>query len=134
MSSNEPVSPYQVPSLNVLGDELVPCSMDPLTGFYRDGCCSTGTDDVGTHVVCSEMTAEFLIFSKAMGNDLSTPRPEYRFPGLKPGDRWCLCASRWADAFAAGVAPKVYLGSTHRKALEYVSLQDLLAHAVDGHN
>jgi uncharacterized protein len=116
---------------NVLGDELVPCSLDPLTGFYRDGCCSTGEEDLGTHVVCSEVTADFLEFSKMAGNDLSTPRPEYRFPGLVPGDRWCLCASRWAQALAAGMAPRVYLASTHEHALRYATIGDLMRHAVD---
>jgi uncharacterized protein len=111
--------------LNVLGTELMPCSYDPLTGFYRDGCCNTGVDDVGTHVVCVKLTAEFLAFSAARGNDLSTPRSEYRFRGLKPGDRWCLCALRWKEAHAAGVAPQVVLEATHRQALAFVDLADL---------
>ena len=117
------------PSLNVLGTELQPCGTDPLTGFYRDGCCKTGPDDHGTHVVCAVMTEEFLTFTAARGNDLSTPRPEYRFSGLTPGDRWCLCVSRWREALAAGTAPPVVLEATNRKALGVVSLEDLKAHA-----
>lgn len=101
-----------------------------MTGFYRDGVCNTGPDDFGTHVVCAEMTAEFLSFTKSKGNDLSTPRPEYRFPGLKPGDGWCLCALRWREAYEAGVAPPVRLASTHGKALEFVDLKVLKAHQV----
>jgi uncharacterized protein (DUF2237 family) len=115
---------------NVLGTELVPCSYDPLTGFFRDGCCHTREDDVGTHVVCAKVTAEFLAFSVARGNDLVTPRPEYRFRGLKPGDRWCLCAARWREALRFGVAPPVVLESTHEKALEFVTLDELRAHAL----
>jgi len=103
----------------------------PLTGFFRDGCCNTGQDDLGLHVVCAEMTLEFLAFSKARGNDLSTPRPEYGFVGLKPGDRWCLCAARWEEARSAGMPPKVLLEATHIAALEVCSLEDLKAHAVD---
>lgn len=118
-------------ALNVLGTPLQTCSTDPLTGFYRDGCCSTGGDDAGVHVVCARVTAEFLEFSKAAGNDLSTPRPEFGFAGLKPGDQWCLCASRWAEAFEAGVAPPVVLAATHMRALEWCSLDDLRAHAID---
>ena len=117
--------------LNVLGTELVPCSYDPLTGFFRDGCCKTRSDDLGTHVVCAKVTAEFLAFSLERGNDLVTPHPEYRFAGLKPGDRWCLCAPRWAEAFAAGMAPKVVLTATHQGALEYCRLADLKKHALD---
>jgi uncharacterized protein len=117
-------------SYNVLGTALVPCSYDPLTGFYRDGCCNTGEDDPGVHVVCVRVTAEFLAFSKASGNDLSTPRPEMRFRGLVPGDRWCLCAQRWQQACAAGVAPPVVLESTHERALDHVSLALLQAHAL----
>lgn len=113
---------------NVLGTELEDCSHDPLTGFYRDGCCRTGQDDRGTHVICARVTAEFLAFSTSVGNDLSTPRPEYRFPGLKPGDQWCLCASRWAEAHRAGVAPPVVLAATHMSALEFADLSDLKAH------
>ncbi len=118
-------------NLNVLGVPLVPCSVNPLTGYYRDGCCSTGTDDVGTHVVCAEVTAEFLVFSKSMGNDLSTPRPEYSFAGLRSGDRWCLCALRWVEAWRAGMAPRLYLASTHQKILDYVTMDDLLPFAID---
>lgn len=116
--------------LNVLGTELVPCSYDPLTGFFRDGCCKTRADDLGMHVVCAKVTAEFLAFSLERGNDLVTPRPEHRFAGLKPGDRWCLCAMRWAEALQAGVAPPVVLESTHRKALDHVPLATLQAHAL----
>ena len=115
--------------LNVLQEKLVPCSLDPLTGFFRDGCCRTTEDDLGTHTVCAVVTAEFLRFSKRVGNDLSTPRPEYQFPGLKPGDSWCLCAPRWKEALDAGAAPKVKLESTHIATLLYVSLEDLKAHA-----
>ena len=118
-------------ALNVLGTPLQTCSTDPLTGFYRDGCCSTGGDDAGVHVVCARVTAEFLEFSKAAGNDLSTPRPEFGFAGLKPADQWCLCASRWAEAFEAGMAPPVVLAATHMRALEWCSLDDLRAHAID---
>jgi len=116
---------------NVLGTELLPCSYDPLTGFYRDGCCNTDVQDLGTHVVCARMTREFLDFSLAQGNDLITPRPDYRFAGLKPGDRWCLCVLRWREALVAGVAPPVFLGSTHIQALQKVSLEQLQAHAAD---
>ena len=115
---------------NVLGGPLDACSKDPLTGFTRSGCCETGPQDLGSHTVCAVMTEEFLAFTLAAGNDLSTPRPEFRFPGLKPGDRWCLCAGRWAEALAAGQAPKVNLAATHAKALEVVDLEDLKAHAV----
>jgi uncharacterized protein (DUF2237 family) len=115
---------------NVLGSELQVCSTDPMTGFYRDGCCNTGGQDVGIHVVCAEMTKDFLEFSKQRGNDLITPMPMYQFPGLKPGDRWCLCAARWKEAFDAGKAPKVNLVATHVSALEYASLEELKAHAV----
>jgi uncharacterized protein len=119
--------------LNVLGGELQPCSLDPLTGFYRDGCCNTGADDAGVHVVCAEMTAAFLEFSKAAGNDLSTPRPEFGFAGLSPGDRWCLCASRWQEAFEAGAAPPVHLAATHASASEFCDVSALRAHAIDLH-
>lgn len=115
---------------NVLGTELQTCSMDPLTGFYRDGCCNTGGTDYGIHTVCCEVTEEFLEFSKAAGNDLSTPMPQYSFPGLKPGDRWCLCAQRWQQAFEAGMAPKVNLEATHMSTLEFVDLESLQANAV----
>jgi uncharacterized protein len=111
--------------LNVLGGELIPCSYDPLTGFFRDGCCNTSDEDAGTHVVCAKVTQAFLDFSLSRGNDLVTPRPEHRFAGLKAGDRWCLCALRWLEAFQAGVAPHVVLESTHQKALAYVTLEQL---------
>lgn len=114
---------------NVLGTELMPCSFDPLTGFYRDGCCNTGSDDLGLHIVCVVATSEFLEFSRLHGNDLSTPVPEYDFPGVKPGERWCLCAQRWQEALEAGVAPPVCLESTNELALEWLSLQDLKDHA-----
>jgi uncharacterized protein (DUF2237 family) len=106
--------------------------VDPLTGFYRDGTCRTGPQDAGLHVVCAEMTEEFLAFSRSVGNDLSTPRPEWGFPGLRPGDRWCVCADRWREALEADVAPPVYLRATHAAALEFASLSDLEARAVDG--
>src|SRR5476651_2765251 len=121
----------RAPSLNVLGGPLRPCSTEPLTGFYRDGCCNTGREDLGLHTVCTVLTAGFLAFSKAQGNDLSTPMPEYGFAGLKPGDRWCLCAPRWKEAFDAGKAPRVVLGASHEGALEYCSLADLKTHAID---
>ena len=115
---------------NVLGTELIACSFDPLTGFYRDGCCNTGADDLGVHTVCTEVTEDFLVFSKDAGNDLSTPNPAFGFDGLKPGDRWCLCAPRWQEAFEAGVAPPVVLEATHASSLEWVGLEALQAHAV----
>ena len=118
-------------ALNVLGEPLAPCGLDPMTGFYRDGCCNTGYEDVGIHVVCARMTREFLEFSRQRGNDLSTPVPEAGFPGLKPGDRWCLCAGRWKEALDAGVAPPVVLAATHEEALAIVSLSDLRRHAID---
>ena len=111
--------------LNVIGTALVPCSYDPLTGYFRDGCCKTDETDTGSHLICARVTAEFLAFSSLRGNDLTTPRPEYRFAGLKPGDRWCLCASRWAEALAAGLAPPVVLESTHASALRFVTLEQL---------
>ena len=117
---------------NVLGTELVPCSYDPLTGYFRDGCCHTDMHDLGSHVVCAIMTDEFLEFSRSRGNDLSTPRPEYRFAGLKDGDRWCLCALRWKEALAAGVAPAVVLECTHARALEFVTLEQLQEYAFTG--
>lgn len=117
-------------ALNVLGTELLPCSYDPLTGYYRDGCCNTGADDGGVHVVCVKVTADFLAYSQRQGNDLSTPRPEFRFRGLKPGDRWCLCVQRWKEAQDAGLAPPVVLEATHKRALEHVSLAELSAHAL----
>jgi uncharacterized protein (DUF2237 family) len=114
---------------NVLGGDLVPCNLDPMTGFYRTGACDTGPEDLGLHLVCAVMTAEFLAFSRSRGNDLTTPRPELGFPGLQPGNRWCLCVQRWAEALAAGVAPPVRLESTHILALEHVDLADLRRHA-----
>ena len=117
---------------NVLGTELVPCSYDPLTGYFRDGCCHTDMHDLGSHVVCAIVTDEFLEFSRSRGNDLSTPRPEYRFAGLEDGDRWCLCALRWKEALAAGVAPAVVLKCTHARALEFVTLEQLQEYAFIG--
>ena len=117
---------------NVLGTELVACSYDPLTGYFRDGCCHTDMHDLGSHVVCAMVTDEFLEFSRSRGNDLSTPRPEYRFAGLEDGDRWCLCALRWKEALAAGVAPAVVLESTHARALEFVTLEQLQEYAFTG--
>jgi uncharacterized protein (DUF2237 family) len=116
---------------NVLNKPLRTCCRDPITGFYRTGKCDTGPGDDGLHVVCAKMTAEFLKFSRSRGNDLSTPYPEAGFPGLKPGDRWCLCAARWKEAMEAGAAPPVMLAGTHMSALEFVSLDELTAHAVD---
>ena len=124
------MSTPDTPATNVLGGPLQPCSLDPMTGWFRDGCCRTDDNDQGRHVVCAQVTAAFLRFSAARGNDLITPVPAYGFPGLKPGDRWCLCAARWAEAHARGAAPPVVLEATHRKALETVSLEILLAHAV----
>lgn len=118
------------PGKNVLGGELESCCTDPMTGFYRDGLCRTGADDHGLHTVCTLMTEDFLEFSKAAGNDLSTPRPEYEFPGLKPGDKWCVCVTRWQDALRAGRAAPVVLESTHMSALEFVELEELQANAV----
>ena len=115
---------------NVLGTELKDCSTSPLTGFYRDGCCRTGAEDLGIHIVCAQVTEEFLNFSQAAGNDLITPMPIYQFPGLKPGDKWCLCVQRWQEALEAGVAPPVDLEATHISALEFVSLDDLKKHAI----
>ena len=119
------------PGRNVLGGELEPCSFDPATGFYRDGSCRTGAGDVGVHAVCAVMTEEFLAFSASVGNDLSTPRPEWGFPGLQPGDRWCVCAPRWQEALEAGEPPPVVLAATHAAALEFAALADLQLHAVD---
>ncbi len=116
---------------NVFGEPLVTCSNNPLTGFFRDGCCNTDPQDYGSHTVCAVMTDEFLAFSKAAGNDLTTPVPEFAFPGLKAGDRWCLCAARWQQAFLAGMAPRVVLAATHERALEIVALQDLKRFAID---
>ncbi|GGP27298.1 DUF2237 family protein [Silvimonas amylolytica] len=121
----------QTPDLNVLGMPLVACSMDPLTGFMRDGCCRDHPLDHGKHTVCVEVTAEFLAYSRSRGNDLSTPRPEWGFDGLKPGDRWCLCASRWIEALTAGTAPKVVMAATHESILEHVSLETLVSFSLD---
>lgn len=116
---------------NVLGGPLEPCGLDPVTGFFRDGCCSTGPEDVGSHTVCAVMTREFLEHQQAVGNDLVTPRPEWSFPGLQPGDRWCVVALRWAQAYADGVAAPVVLASTHERALDVIPLDALQQHAVD---
>lgn len=116
---------------NVLGGLLEACGFEPVTGFFRDGCCNTSPADVGSHTVCAVMTDDFLAFSKARGNDLSTAMPQYGFPGLKPGDRWCLCAPRWQEAFEAGMAPRVVLGATQEGALDHASLDDLKRFAVD---
>lgn len=117
--------------LNVLGEPLEPCSSDPMTGFYRDGCCSTGPEDLGSHTICAVMTAEFLLHQRSIGNDLSTPRPEFRFPGLQPGDRWCVTAVNWLKAYQDGFAAPVVLASTHERTLEIISLEALREHAVD---
>lgn len=122
---------YDAGARNVLGQELVPCSLDPVTGFFRNGCCETGPHDLGMHTVCAVMTAEFLRYSKDMGNDLSTPRPGLGFPGLKPGDRWCLCAPRWKEALDADAAPQVVLESTHEETLAIVPLGVLKDYAVE---
>lgn len=116
---------------NVLGGPLEVCCTSPMTGFFRDGCCNTGPVDVGSHTVCVQVTAQFLQFSRAVGNDLSTPMLQHGFPGLEPGDRWCLCAPRWQEALDAGFAPRVVLAATHEAALAYCDLEDLQAHAVD---
>jgi uncharacterized protein (DUF2237 family) len=120
-----------VAKLNVLGEPLASCSDNPLTGFYRDGCCNTGDEDFGSHTVCTRVTADFLEFSLSMGNDLSTPHPEFGFPGLRSGDQWCLCAARWQEALDAGAAPLVVLQATHAASLRIVKLADLKRHAVD---
>ncbi len=117
--------------LNVLQEPLETCSLSPMTGFIRNGCCETGPGDFGSHTVCVQVTEEFLAFSKEQGNDLSTPRPEFGFPGLQDGDRWCVCAPRYSEALKAGFAPRVYLRSTHQNALEYVSLPELMKKALD---
>jgi len=117
--------------LNVLGQPLQPCSIDPLTGFFRTGSCETCAEDIGSHTVCAQLTEDFLAFSQSRGNDLSTPRPESDFPGLKPGDQWCLCAARWQEALEADAAPRIVLRGTHVKALEILSLDDLKAYALD---
>jgi uncharacterized protein len=119
------------PGLNVLGEPLKTCSNDPVTGFFRDGCCNTGPNDTGSHTVCCQVTDEFLAFSKSRGNDLSTPRPEFGFAGLKAGDRWCLCAARWAEAYAADSAPQVVLQSTHKSALDVLDFANLRSKALD---
>jgi len=116
---------------NVLGEDLGVCCTSPMTGFYRDGCCRTGPDDAGLHIVCAEVTAEFLAFSRSRGNDLTTPVPELGFPGLSPGDRWCLCVQRWKEAREAGVAPPVSLAATHVSTLEFVTLEELQEYALD---
>ncbi len=118
-------------SINVFGEPLEACSDEPLTGFFRDGCCNTSSDDLGSHTVCVRVTREFLEFSRFRGNDLSTPQPEFGFPGLNPGDKWCLCAARWAEAHREGMAPRVYLRRTHQRALEIVPLQVLNKYALD---
>ena len=116
---------------NVLGEPLEVCGEEPVTGYYRDGCCNTGPGDAGAHVVCSRVTADFLQYSRLHGNDLTTPRPEFGFPGLRPGDRWCLCARRWKEALEAGTPPRVVLRATHSAALQFVRLEDLKRHAID---
>ena len=118
-------------SFNIYGEPLEVCSENPITGFFRDGCCNTNKQDVGSHTVCIEVTKEFLEFSRLKGNDLSTPMPEYGFPGLKPGNRWCLCAARWYEAYQAGMAPRVFLKRTHEKALDIIPLDLLKDHAVE---
>ncbi|GBG68926.1 hypothetical protein CBR_g3625 [Chara braunii] len=135
MTSSSPPSPSPSPSpfspaMNVNRTPLKPCCMNPRTGFYRNGFCETGAQDFGTHTVCAQVTREFLEYTRSLGNDLMTPRPEYSFPGLKPGDKWCLCASRWREAMAAGVAPPVDLDATHARTLEYVTKAELEAHSV----
>jgi uncharacterized protein (DUF2237 family) len=119
------------PNLNVLGGDLEPCGNDPVTGFFRDGCCSTGSEDLGSHTVCAVMTAPFLEHQRAIGNDLTTPMPAYEFPGLEPGDRWCVVAVRWFEAYEAGVAAPVVLAATHARALDVIPLEALREHAVD---
>ncbi|MBT8494448.1 MAG: DUF2237 domain-containing protein [Deltaproteobacteria bacterium] len=125
------IEPEQQASVSVLDQPLVPCGREPMTGFYRDGCCNTGPGDRGSHTICAEMTADFLDYTRAQGNDLSTPRPELGFQGLRPGDCWCLCASRWLEAKRAGVAPPVHLARTHKAALKIVTLEQLLEHSAD---
>jgi uncharacterized protein (DUF2237 family) len=130
LSSHEALEAIMATASNVLGTELHPCSLDPMTGFFRDGCCRSGADDLGLHLVCAEVTEDFLEFSRSCGNDLVTPVPEFHFPGLKPGDRWCLCVLRWREALDAGVAPNVVLEATHISTLEFVDLEDLQDHSV----
>lgn len=120
--------------VNVLGESLQDCSRDPMTGFFRDGCCNTSDEDAGSHTICALVTESFLAFSVSRGNDLVTPRPAFGFPGLKPGDRWCLCAPRWREALEAGCAPRVVLSASHERALEFVSLDLLRAHAVEANH
>ena len=117
---------------NIFGEPLISCSESPMTGFYRDGCCKTGEDDFGTHTVCAQITQEFLDFSRSLGNDLITPRPEYLFPGLKPGDFWCLCALRWLEAHKGGLAPKIKLEATNEKTLRIIPLELLISYAIRG--
>ncbi len=124
--------PIMTQAKNILGESLKPCSTDPMTGYLRDGCCNTNPQDLGAHTVCVVLTEDFLAFTKAAGNDLSSPRPEFGFPGLNPGDSWCLCAERWKEALAHGAAPKVRLESTHEATLSFVGMEDLLSHAHDG--
>lgn len=131
LDATDPNQRRPAPRFNVLGGTLAICSLDPMTGFTRSGCCETGPEDRGSHTVCAQVTAEFLAFSRSRGNDLSTPRPEYGFPGLRPGDRWCLCAPRWQEAFLAGCAPRVSLHATEASALEHCALEDLKQHAID---
>ena len=119
------------PATNVFGEPIEPCSEDPLTGFFRDGCCNTSDEDFGRHTVCTRVTREFLEFSRSRGNDLSTPHEEFGFPGLRPGDQWCLCAARWQEALEAGAAPRVVLRATHAATLEIVEFSDLKRHAID---
>lgn len=121
----------KIPAKNILAEELVPCGMDPITGFYRDGCCDTGPEDAGSHTVCVEVSEEFLSFTASVGNDLSTPMPAYGFPGLKAGDRWCLCASRWLQAYEAGHAPRVFVQSTNEAALRIIPMALLTSMAAD---
>ncbi len=125
------MKPVKDPAINVLGEALQPCSLTPITGYFRDGSCNTCSDDVGSHTVCAVVTKEFLALSKYLGNDLSTPRPEYGFQGLKPGDKWCLCASRFLQAADEGAAPQINLAATHRRALDIVPLEVLMAHAAE---
>jgi uncharacterized protein (DUF2237 family) len=130
-SNPSPAAAPEQAGQSVLGRPLRSCSERPKTGFFRDGCCNTSDDDRGAHVVCAQMTAEFLAFSRARGNDLSTPAPQAGFPGLRPGDRWCMCADRWKEAYEAGCAPPVFLACTHERALEYLSFDQLKRHALD---
>lgn len=132
ISGSGPVAEIEIDEpINVFGEPLLPCSEDPVTGFFRDGCCNTNDQDVGSHTVCIQVTEEFLHYSRFAGNDLSTPVPEFGFPGLKPGDRWCLCAPRWLEAYKREMAPKIFLTRTHRRALEVIPLEVLRQYAVD---